>query len=192
VDNLYWKCPDSKAWCANNGGPSPLTERAGLINTTCCNITEFMFNAPDPVLYTQAEQMTLPISTLLFSSETALDESPITTSIPLTTTTESTTLISAMTTSTTDLSSKQNTTSSSSGGSNSTSVGIGVGVGLGVSAIALSVVLYVLLQRKRRQRNELRGQEIAEMPSSDVRHELNGHEVAAEIMAEKTTYEMRA
>jgi hypothetical protein len=67
-----------------------------------------------------------------------------------------------------------------------------VGVGLGVGAIALSAIVYVLLRRKRRRFDELGGHEITEMPSPDVRHELNGHEVAAEMMTEKTRYEMRA
>ncbi|KAL5392271.1 hypothetical protein DPSP01_000786 [Paraphaeosphaeria sporulosa] len=193
ADNLYWKCLDSKAWCCNNGGPSEVQMRTGHINTTCCNMTEFMFQAADPVVYATAVQMRLPISTLLSSSETALDQSSISTSTSApATSVQPTTSTPSITTPIIDGSSQQNLTSSSSGSSNNIKVGVGVGVGLGVCVVALSAVLFVMLKRKRPQRNELKGHKIAEMHSQSAMYELHGNEVTAEVMSEKTRYEMRA
>ncbi|KAF9738976.1 hypothetical protein PMIN06_007759 [Paraphaeosphaeria minitans] len=193
ADNLYWKCLDSKAWCCNNGGPSNVKERNGHINTTCCNMAEFTFQAPDPVVYATAVQMRLPLSTLLPSSEVASDQSSVSTSISAPATSpQPTTSTPAITTPITDGPTNQNSTSFSSDSSHSTKVGVGVGVGIGVGVVALSALLFVMLKRKRKHKNELKCHEIADMPSPSARYELQGHEVAAEVMPEKTRYEMRA
>lgn len=183
--NLYWKCLDASSWCCNNGDPAPKSQRSGHFNTTCCNMPDFMFKAPDPQQYTTADKFRLPVSTLLSSSSHPQATSNSTISA-------STSFVPTPTSEVHNVSSTSLTSTNLGepipiNSSNHVGVGVGLGVGLGVGVIGLSAAVIFLVRRKKRP-YEAGGQSAVELPLSSPRSELYG----SQTHPEKVTYEMNA
>ncbi|KAF1842225.1 uncharacterized protein K460DRAFT_180448 [Cucurbitaria berberidis CBS 394.84] len=129
-NQLTWKCSGDETWCCNTGEPGPAKGRYNRTNTTCCSISELLFHAANPTVYTTASLMSLS-----FSIDTWMASA-----------TASSTTISNITVGA--------SASAPPEARRSNSLAIGLGTGLGAVAAIVLGVGFLLFRRRKRRANE--------------------------------------
>jgi hypothetical protein len=159
-------------WCCNTGDIGPMAGRANRTNTTCCTISDLLFTALDPVVFTTASfyGSAFPVGTMVPSPISASDTASISpsTAAPLQT--------NAMSSTPSTAASKASVT-----GTSKLAIGLGVGIGA-LAAIALCFGFFCL-RRKRTGHSSLHRRTIA---TKDV------HDISLVETSNRNVAEMRA
>ncbi|KAH7069706.1 hypothetical protein BKA63DRAFT_555928 [Paraphoma chrysanthemicola] len=158
VTNYYWRigCTDKTftdpacgrycaqgggSYCCNTGKQTPYEERVGRTNTSCCDIKDLLFKAPDPIVVATASFIGQ-----LFSIGTSM-ASAFSPPMPS---------VSSISTGASMIPSPSAEASQPSTDSTSKSVAlsVGLGVGLGVGAVMVMCVGLVCVRRRKRQHDD--------------------------------------
>ncbi|KAH7377262.1 hypothetical protein BKA66DRAFT_467787, partial [Pyrenochaeta sp. MPI-SDFR-AT-0127] len=144
-NHLMFQCPQPETWCCNTGAPAPAEDRINRTNTTCCSISELLFKAPEPTVYTVALYSGTPFSvgTLTRATTASLNS----TTVP----TVSSTASSVSSASSVSVSSTRGASAPPAPQSTSPSLAIGLGTGLGAFALlALAGGSFFIWRRRKR------------------------------------------
>ncbi|KAH7076676.1 hypothetical protein BKA63DRAFT_602435 [Paraphoma chrysanthemicola] len=185
-NHLIFKCPEPEKWCCDTGEPAPPEDRVNRTNTTCCNISDLVFTAPEPAVYTTAAY-----SGLAFTVKTLT-----TVSLPTVSFISNATGTPAPSASGTGLAAAPS--------SSTPSLAIGLGTGLGGGAVIALGLGWFFLRRRRKTMSEspeievateeppeMTGQDIAET-SGKERFEIQGKDPPVEVIGDVYRAELPA
>ncbi|KAH8733087.1 hypothetical protein GQ44DRAFT_19737 [Phaeosphaeriaceae sp. PMI808] len=186
-NHLIFQCPEPDTWCCNTGAAAPVEDRVNRSNTTCCSITDLVFKAPAPVVYTTALYSGTPFPIVTLATRSTLRSS------------NSTALSTAL--STTRSVNTGATEASSTSQSTPPSLAVGVGAGLGGGAAIALAVGWVLWRRRKRENKtpstELTSNDRAEMTDQNIvetsgktRFEIQDKDPPAELMGDFSRAEL--